>query len=300
MRFIESIIVTFTVVRILQCYCYGFSYGLYLIANGGGLASDYIVTNCTFTGIQNSAIYLEHGNNGTLTNVRIINNNLDCLDSHCIGIGNAGGNTVCNNLQFNSNVITGAGLSAFATSTGASTIGFSGNRITNCNQKGTADAAIQIFGGSGYNISENSGNFNEGGPATQCPVGIHIGAGTDVYMVSNNRMAGTTHSIQVDPDGLQSGQRRVHNNLFAGGAFGGYAVITPLPVDGANYFYNTTPYVIFACYSGGGGVLDTVFVNGVRVLYGDAGVGGFGWMLEPGDNIVSNGSTPALIGRIMQ
>lgn len=290
-HFLNSSVVSFTRVRLLQCYCLDYDGGLVLNVNGGGAASDYIVSNCTFTGCQRWAVYIEHGNNGTVTDVRVLNNQLDCFDQTCITLANAGGNTVCNNLSFNDNVIRGAGGSAFTTSSNASTIGFSRNRLSGLNKKGAADAAIQVSGGTGFSINENSGNLSD--TATRCPVGIRMGGGTDFFTVQNNRMGGTVASIVHDPDGLLSSTRRIHNNLFASSADGGYANIVPIGLDGAGRYGNTTPYVIAVSLSGGG--MSYVAVNGIRLLWDP---GPITVMVEPGDVVDADGS-PTVIARIM-
>jgi hypothetical protein len=122
-----------------------------------------------------------------------------------------------------------------------------------------------------------------------------MGANTDFYSVGNNRVGGTVGSIVVDPDGLNSHWRRVHNNIFASAADNGYATITPISLDGAGNYANTTPFVKSISISGGTG-FDEVSINGVRVWYQAAPCT---VMIEPGDTLHTNAFDAAIIARTM-
>lgn len=278
--------VSFTTVRVHQCYFLNYDVGLWIRVSSTATASDYIITNCSFVGMNRWGAYIETGTGGVVVGIRIFNSQIDCYNQDGVLLLGSGGQS--DNHAFVNNAFTGAGRSAFASVATAQNIVVANNRIANVNKAGIADGAIQVFSGTGYTIVANVGNNPDS--FTRAQYGIVMGAGTDQYLVTANRMGGLTGSYRVDPDSVASHERRMTGNAYASATlFNGYATIFGAALDASGNWINTTPFVVDAIV-GGTDFITATAINGVSCGFSTIGT----YRLEPGDIIRVQASSPSL------
>lgn len=265
----------FVVVRVTTCFVVNFYAACYCDLIGGGTIADIVFATCSLVNLGNFGFYLNSPGGASIVGVRAFSCAMNTPNGTCIWLSGGGINDEHN---FVNNGLLESGGSAIAGNSTALHIVIAGNRIKNCNRKNISEGAIHITSGSGFNITDNVGNDQES--TSRASWGIIMGAGMDRYLVSNNRMGGTTGSIRADPDGVASHLRRIVNNGFAYAGFNGYAIIAAAGPDASGDVINATPFVCDAIVSGSGFVGATS-INGIPI--GDATTGTF--HLEPGDTL---------------
>lgn len=276
--------VNFVVVRVTTCFVVNYYAACFCDLIGGGTIADILFVTCSLVNLGNFGFYLNAPGGSSIVGVRSVACAMNTPNGTCVWLSGGGRNDEHN---FISNGFLEAGGSAIAGNTSALHIVISGNRIKNCNRLNIAEGAIHITSGSGFNITDNVGNDAES--TSRAPWGIIMGAGMDRYLVSNNRIGGTTGSIRADLDGVASHLRRIVNNGFCYAGFNGYAIIAQAGLDASGNVTNTTPFVCDAIVSGSG-FLGATSINGIPI--GDATTGTF--HLEPGDTLTVQATAPAV------
>jgi hypothetical protein len=273
--FLDS--VNFVVVRVTTCFVVNYNSVCQINLIGGGTVADIIFATCSLVNCSGNIFFLSSPGGASIRGVRVALCAMNTPTGTCIFLI---GNGINDEHNFINNGFLESGGSAIAGNSTALHIVVSGNRIKNCNKTNVAEGAIHITSGTGWNICDNVGNDAES--TYRAAWGIIMAAGMDRYIVTGNRMGGTTGSIKADPDGIASHMRRIVNNgfTFAGAGFNGYAIIAAVSPDASGNVVNNTPFVCDAIVSGSGFVGATS-INGIPI--GDATTGCF--HLEPGDTL---------------
>lgn len=277
---------TFSLVRVTTTQATQYNGICNISLIGGGNVSDIAFVTSTFMNCSGNIFFLSSPGGAVIRGVRVILCAMSTPTATCIFLIGDGINDEHN---FVNNGFLQAGGSAIAGQSNALHIIVSGNRIKNCNATNIAEGAIHITAGTGWNICDNVGNDAES--VTRAPWGIIMAAGMDRYIVTGNRIGGTTGSIRADQDGVASHLRRIVNNgfTFAGAGFNGYAIIAAVSPDASGNVINNTPFVCDAIVSGSGFVGATS-INGIPI--GDATTGCF--HLEPADILNVQASAAAV------
>jgi hypothetical protein len=263
-----------------------------IVASGAGYYSEnFFVDNtiCDYT--RQYVFYMESDTGGVVAGFRVNNCWIVSWESDAIYLTGAGFN---DEHDFSHNIIPIAGLCAFHHGCSNSLRNnFSHNYLTGINQVGTADSAIYLQYG-GCSVIGNIGNDTEIG--WSAPIGIHLGANADDYVVAENRVFGSANSIVGTTNTTASKHRRCHNNGYADAAlFGGYAGVVEISLPGSGVaINNTTPFAWD--FMALGANVTGVTVAGVTLTGAAAGT----YRVEPGESItVVYGASTTMYVRTM-
>lgn len=270
--------------RFMQCFSI-------VAGSAGTYAENFFISNAVFDYTRQYVFYMESDTGGVVSGFRVNNCWIVSWESDAIYLTGAGFN---DEHDFSHNIVPIAGLCAFHHGCSNSLRNnFSYNYLTGINQVGTADSAIYLQYG-GCSVIGNVGNDTELG--WSAPIGIHLGADADDYLVGENRVFGSSNSIVATTNTSASKHRRCHNNGYTDAAlFGGYAGVTEISLPGTGVaIYNTTPFTWD--FMALGANVTGVTVAGVTL----AGAGAGTYRVEPGESItVVYGASTTMYVRTM-
>lgn len=255
----------------------------------GGIAINYYITNSILANCKRYVFLLDAGATGAIGSVRVSNSWIESWEQDAVLMSASGGFN--DNHQFVGNYFSTAGLSNIKLiGVLARNIIIANNRFGTANQIGSASAAIHVVSGRGFTISGNTGNTDDTGSSApyRAPIGILIGANAADYVITGNRMVGSTASISIVSDGLADKSRLCNGNSSVSASAGGYAGYAASGLTGG-FYTNTTPFKQAVTISGG--TVLGIFIDGVTI--GSATSGTF--MLDPGSQLgVTSSAVPAV------
>lgn len=262
----------------------------------GGVCINYIISNSFLANCKRYAVLLDTSSGGNIGGVRVDNSWLETWETDCVLIQNTGGFNE-NHLFIGNHFVNAGQCNLRIQGPTGDNITISGNRFGTANRLGTATGAIQFQSGQGVSIVNNTGNNDDVGSTGnpwRAPYGISIGSGCTRYIVSGNRMIGSTGSINVAADSVADKQRRVHNNAHADAALdGGYAKVVAGSLTG-NIYTNVTPFVQEVSIYGG--TVTGITLNGTAITGATSGT----FTLQPGWALaVSNSVLPSVTVNVL-
>lgn len=249
-----------------------------LCAPGAGAVVNNIwITACIFDLCNSGIRFVPAG--GTVAGAQVSNSWFGGWDTHALEIGGtSGGNSLH---QFNNCKFFLTGLSAVTIAANATNWIISNCEIYAANRKNTGGAAMVVAATSAYfQIIGCAINFDTAavGLPYSAPYGLSIGSGCDEYLVTNNRVYGSTAAFDVGADVASAANRLIRNNRrasYAGNKVGGIYV---LPTSGTPWV-NTTPFDIEVSIYGG--TVSSLAKNGVNITNMTSGT----LTAQPGNSI---------------
>lgn len=255
----------------------------------GGIAINYYITNSILANCKRYVFLLDAGATGAIGSVRVANSWIESWEADAVLMSANGGFN--DNHQFVGNYFSTAGLSNIKLiNVLARNIIIANNRFGTANQIGSASAAIHVISGRGFTIANNTGNTDDTGSSApyRAPFGILIGANAADYVITGNRMVGSSGSISITSDGLADKSRLCNGNSSVAASAGGYAGYVASGLTGG-FYTNTTPFKQAVTIAGG--TVLGIFIDGVTIAGATQGT----FTLDPGSQLgVTSSAVPGV------
>lgn len=270
-------------VQVSNCIFERFDIGLGISAASGMVYQNFYFTNTIMDYFKRWCIYAESSAGGVIAGIRTDNTSwFVSWETECVDFLGAGYND--NHELMGKIVIAGRAGVKYALMN-SKNVTLNGMQINSVNRLGTATAAIEVAAGAkGISILGCTGNVDTTGVGFQwrAPFGVSIGVNADEYLVSGNRLEGSTGGYSISANSYGSSSR-----LVSGNAKANYSGAPVLALAGPGVpVVNTTPYKVDVHIFGG-------VVQGIsRSGHGIPNMVAGSLSIDPGESVTINYTSP--------